>query len=156
VVFGRSDIGPEGKVGEVGRTTVSLRLFSVNLDPEIVTSLLGRQPTSASRAGELKYRRPAKFGSWHLNSDPLSGDLDPQIRDLLATLTPDIAIWNDLATQHNAELFCGLFLNEDNQGLMLTPETMNAIGQRGLKLSLDIYAVFDTDDETETFAKDTP
>ena len=132
-------------MGEIGRTKVSLRLFSENLDPESVTSTLEHQPTRSWRAGEMKFGRPAKFGSWHLECD-FSGDLDTQIADLLASLSSNIATWNNLTKQHHADLFCGLFLNESNQGLVLTPETMAAIGQRGLKLSLDIYASSDTDE----------
>jgi hypothetical protein len=134
-------------MGEIGKTKVSLLLLSDNLDPESVTSLLGRQPTRSWRAGEMKFGRPAKFGSWHLNGDPLvPGDLDTQIRDLLASLSSDIAIWNGLTKQHRADLFCGLFLTESNQGLVLTPDTLAAIAQRGLKLSLDIYGSSDTDE----------
>jgi uncharacterized protein DUF4279 len=132
-------------MGGIGETKVSLRLSSDNLDPESVTSLLGCQPTSSWRAGEMKFGRPAKFGSWHLRSVPLvPGDLDAQIRNLLASLSSDIAVWNDLTKHHRADLFCGLFLTEINQGLVLSPDTMAAIAQRGLELSLDIYGVFDT------------
>jgi hypothetical protein len=134
-------------MGAVGKTKVSLRFFSDNLDPEAVTALLGRQPSEGWRAGEMKFGRPAKFGLWHLNSDPLlPGDLDTRIRDMLASLSSDIAVWNDLTQQHRCDLFCGLFLTESNQGLVLTPDTMAAIGLRGLKLSLDIYGLFDTDE----------
>jgi hypothetical protein len=132
-------------MGQIGRTKVSLRLFSDNLDPESVTSLLGRRPTRSWRAGEMKFSRPAKFGSWHLQSDA-PGDLDAQIRGLLASLSPDIAIWNCLTKQHHADLFCGLFLTEGNQGLVLAPNTMDAIARRGLKLSLDIYSARDIDE----------
>lgn len=134
-------------MGQIGKTKVSLRLISDHLDPESVTSLLGQQPTRSWRAGEMKLDRPAKFGSWHLNSDPrVPGELDTQIRDLLASVSSDIAIWNDLTRQHRADLFCGLFLTESNQGFVLMPETMAAIAERGLKLSFDIYDSCDTDE----------
>jgi hypothetical protein len=98
----------------------------------------------------MKFSRPAKFGSWHLNSDPLlPDDLDAQIRNLLASLSSGITSWNDLTNQHRADLFCGLFLTESNQGLVLTPDTMVAIAQRGLKLSLDIYGSCDTHEPVE-------
>lgn len=88
----------------------------------------------------MKYGRPAKFGSWHLDSDPLlPGNLDARIRRVFTSLSSDIAVWNDLTKRHRADLFCGLFLTEFNQGLALTPDTMAAIARRGLELSLDIY-----------------
>jgi hypothetical protein len=100
----------------------------------------------------MKFSRPAKFGSWHLRSDS-PGDLDAQIRDLLDSLSSDIAIWNNLTREHHADLFCGLFLTEGNQGLVLTPDTMDAIARRGLKLSLDIYSAPDTDEPVSKRSK---
>jgi hypothetical protein len=90
-------------MGEIDRTKVSLRLFGHDLDPDSITSLLGRQPTRSWRAGEMKFGRPAKFGSWHLKSD-FSGDLDTQIKDLLTSLSSNIVIWTDLTKQHHADL----------------------------------------------------
>lgn len=99
----------------------------------------------------MKYGRPAKFGSWHLDSDPLlSGDFDARIRRMFTSLSSDIAVWNDLTKQHRADLFCGLFLTEFNQGLLLTPDTMAAIAQRGLELSLDIYGAIPDDPDEES------
>jgi uncharacterized protein DUF4279 len=134
-------------MGKVGKTKVGLRFVSDNLDPQSVTALLGRKASGGWRAGEMKFGRPAKFGSWHLDSDPLlPSDLDIRIRDLLASVSSDIAVWNKLTQQHHADLFCGLFLTESNQGLVLTPDTMAAIALRALKLSLDIYGSPDTDE----------
>lgn len=124
--------------GRVGRTKVALRLFSENLDPELVTSLLGRQPTNAWRAGTFLFNRPTKLGMWSLDSES-SDDLDTQIKNILASLSSDMNVWNELTKQHRADFFCGLFLTSDNEGLTLTPATMAAISQRGLELSLDIY-----------------
>jgi hypothetical protein len=135
----------EGAMGQIGRTKVTLRLLGDSLDPESVTSLLGQQPTKSWRAGDPRPGGPAKSGSWHLQSE-LPGDLETQIKGLLASLSPDIAIWKVVTKQHHADLFCGLFLTEENQGLVLTPDTMGAIAQRGLELSLDVYVVPDVRD----------
>jgi hypothetical protein len=35
--------------------------------------------------------------------------------------------------------FCGLFLDEMNEGISLSPDTLAAIGSRGLSSGLDIY-----------------
>jgi hypothetical protein len=95
----------------------------------------------------MRSGRPVRFGSWHLSTDLLVlGDLDTQIRNLFDSLSPDMAVWKNLTGQHRADLFCGLFLTENNQGLELSPDTIAAIAQRGLKLSLDIYGSSDPDE----------
>jgi hypothetical protein len=82
----------------------------------------------------------ARSGSWRLQAQRRQpGDLDAQIDELLASLTDDIFIWQDLARRYQADIFCGLFLSQGNQGLGLHPETLAAVGQRSLQLGLDIY-----------------
>jgi hypothetical protein len=54
-------------------------------------------------------------------------------------LTEDLAVWEELTTRFSADLFCGLFMREGNEGLSLSPETMQALGSRRLLLGLDIY-----------------
>ncbi|TWI36168.1 hypothetical protein IQ26_03122 [Mesorhizobium tianshanense] len=36
-------------------------------------------------------------------------------------------------------MFCGVWLNEENQGLGLAPQTLLMLGERGIELDLDIY-----------------
>jgi hypothetical protein len=36
-------------------------------------------------------------------------------------------------------MFCGVWLDEGNQGLALSPKTLQMLGERGIKLELDIY-----------------
>ena len=67
------------------------------------------------------------------------GDLDGQIAELLDQLTSDLGVWVDLTSRYRADIFCGLFLVEHNEGISISSETALKIGQRGLKLDLDIY-----------------
>lgn len=86
----------------------------------------------------VRTRRQA--GSWHLSSELLvPGDLDVQIVNLLALPTSNLAVWTDISKRYRGDLLCGLFLTEGNQGLEFKPETLTAIGARGLVLGLDIY-----------------
>jgi hypothetical protein len=62
------------------------------------------------------------------------------VTQLLSGLTTDMAVWNALSTRFQADVFCGLFLQEGNQGLSLSPSTLIALGRRGLPLALDVYA----------------
>jgi len=84
--------------------------------------------------------RVARTGSWRLNApDRAPGDLDGQIIELFASLSMDFAAWEDLAGRFAGNLFCGLFMNESNEGLTLSAKTMKELASRGLVLHLDIY-----------------
>jgi hypothetical protein len=79
---------------------------------------------------------------WHKSVARRSpGDRDAQITELFAAMTDDVGAWWRLTTQFSAGVFCGLFLYETNQGIVLTLKTLLALGARGLALSLDIYGL---------------
>lgn len=85
-------------------------------------------------------------GSWRIKAERQSpGDLDRQITSLLAPLSKDFDSWKDLSSRFRGRLFCGLFLEEGNEGISLSPETMSMIAERGLLLDLDIYAPDEVD-----------
>ena len=132
-------------MGPVDRTKAALRFFGDDLDPEEISARLGGEPTVAARKGGV-WLTPsgkeavARRGSWRRKvSQRQPGDLDGQIAELFADLTTDLAVWREFATRCQADIFCGLFLSEGNQGFTLKPETLAAIGTRGLVLGLDIY-----------------
>jgi len=134
-------------LGALRTTVVTLRFFGDELDPAEVTARLGAEPTSTTIRGDV---RPLKSGSqvvsktsaWLLKAaDRSPGDLDGQIEELLARLTPDLAVWRDLSARFAGSLFCGLFLETSNDGDELRPETLVMLGSRGLSLQLDVYEV---------------
>jgi hypothetical protein len=57
----------------------------------------------------------------------------------LGKLTPDLAIWRMLTSRFSGDCFCGLFMTEANEGLVLEPDVLTALTARGLTLMLDIY-----------------
>jgi hypothetical protein len=78
---------------------------------------------------------------WRLRSpDSEDGDIDSQVEWILSRLTQDLNRWNEVSSQFSIDLFCGLFLERTNRGTSLFPETMRRLADRGIKLSLDIYA----------------
>ncbi len=50
-----------------------------------------------------------------------------------------MAVWERLAHDFEADIFCGLFLGSPNEGIEISPQTLSAVGQRHLKLGFDIY-----------------
>lgn len=129
----------------VHKTVASLRFFGDDLDPEEITSMLGVKPTVGVRKGgkwitSIGTEKIARRGSWRIKIDDRSpGDLDAQIANLLAPLTTDLVVWENLSSRFDADIFLGLFLHESNEGISLSPDTLRAVGSRGLELDLNIY-----------------
>ena len=133
-------------MAEIAQSSASLRFFGDDLDPAELTKLLAGQPTYAVRKGDLHTYPPnqpprvALKGSWRLSSGRDKGDqLDHQIAKILNMLTSDLVVWADLVRRFEPDMFCGVWLDEENQGLALTPTTLQMLGERGIKLELDIY-----------------
>ena len=125
----------------VSRTVATLRIIGDDLDPDEVTRLLGAEPTAQSRKGEPnRSGYPAQRGIWRLNAtEQVPGDLNTQIDELLAKVTPDLSVWADLTLKFRCDIFCGLFIQDGNEGEQLEPRTLAMLGSRGLQLGLDIY-----------------
>jgi hypothetical protein len=128
----------------VDATSVTLRLFGDDLDPDAVSQRLGSTPTLARRKGDSipDGKRVAETGSWLLSSERQSKNtLEHQIEALFTRLSDDMAVWRDLADSYHVDLFCGLWSNEWNRGLELSPKIVAAIAERGLRVGFDIYFV---------------
>lgn len=90
--------------------------------------------------GSADRPRTAKIGQWHLEMpEQLPGDLDSQLGAVLDRLTPDLTVWKEIASRFEVDIFCGLFMEQGNEGLELSPATLKALGDRGIVLGLDIY-----------------
>lgn len=127
-------------------TTMSLRFFGDELDPDEITAHLGGPPSVGRKKGDAWLtksgkERVARTGSWLLNAaDCQPGDFDGQIAQLLGGLSNDLTVWNDLTTRCKADIFCGAFMQESNEGLSLSAKSMLDLGARRLSIGFDIYA----------------
>ena len=127
-------------------SVATLRIVSDDLVPERITKLLGCEPTDSQTKGQIirghktGRERVTKIGMWRLKAtDCEPEDLDKQVAELLGKLTQDLSIWASLSKQFAIDLFCGLFMEESNEGVEVSAETLMALGQRGIVLGLDIY-----------------
>lgn len=129
----------------IARTKATLRVFGDDLNPDDVTRMLGASPTASTRKGDARTRPSGepwleRTGSWRLKASELEpGNLDAQIQQIFAALTPDMAVWADLSDRFRLDMFCGLFMRKGNEGLEISPESLAALGARGVTLGLDIY-----------------
>jgi len=132
-------------MGLIARSAATLRLRGDDLIPDEVTALLGMPPTSSAHKGQEIFGRNgkvriAKTGSWHLEArDCEPGNLEAQVFELLNQLTPSFEIWSDLSQRYTPDLFCGIFMASYNDGFTLSADALLALGQRFIKLDLDIY-----------------
>jgi Domain of unknown function (DUF4279) len=130
----------------IENSTVSLRIFGDDLDPEEVTRLLRCLPTQSRRKGEVipgkGMQRVARQGSWLLESNlPRSVDLEAQINNLIDRTTADLDTWASLSQRFSVDLFCGVFLTHLNEGFELSAKLMRQLSDRGLKIGFDLYAL---------------
>ena len=69
---------------------------------------------------------------------PRAEDIDGKIQ--YSQLSADIALWQSITKKYSANLFCGVFMSETNDGLSISPQSMAILAERGVELWFDIYA----------------
>lgn len=131
-------------MAELARAVASLRVVGDDLLPDDVSALLGCAPTKAWAKGDTLTShgtsRTARFGMWSLQAEETEpGDLDAQVTAILSRLTQDEAVWAELGSKYDLDLFCGWFMKYGNEGVTIAPDTMSALGTRGIPLDIDLY-----------------
>jgi hypothetical protein len=128
------------------RSRATLRIAGDLLVPDKVSRMLGSEPTDSQQKGDeilgqsTGQVRIARTGMWRLEAQTREPeDLCGQIDEILGKLTNDRDVWADIRRSFSIDLFCGLFMGSGNDGISLTPERLQALGERGIELALDIY-----------------
>ncbi|RDH41254.1 DUF4279 domain-containing protein [Zooshikella ganghwensis] len=84
--------------------------------------------------------RIAKSGMWRLEAeDMVPGDLDSQVQELLNKLTFDLEVWKSISSKYKVDLFCGLFMEAEMEGIGLSASSLLALGERGIEIDFDMY-----------------
>ena len=127
------------------RAVATLRISGDELLPDEVSDLLGARPTVSHAKGQ-EINLPSgrysitKSGIWWLSAaDTEPEDLDSQVDEILGQLTLDLTVWHDLGKRFDIDLFCGWFLGGSNEGVDISHQTLLALGERGIRLGVDIY-----------------
>jgi hypothetical protein len=153
--------------GSMDKCSVSLRFFGEDLDPDELTQILGVEPSSAYRKGDIfrgkKHDKIYKTGSWRLRSQRSDIDLEDQINGLLNKLpsdeviagsvvsrqsNDDLGVWLDLTTRFQVDLFCGLWMKRWNRCVDFQAAILQRIAERGLSIGLDIYVDYDLEEDS--------
>jgi hypothetical protein len=127
-------------------SVATLRISGESLIPEVISKMLGSDPTHSQIKGEpitgpkAEKESVAKFGLWLLGaSDCEPENINGQVEAILGMLTDDLKVWTRIREEFEIDLFCGLFMGSSNEGLSISPQTLAALGLRSIELSLDIY-----------------
>jgi hypothetical protein len=145
-------------MAEVRRTVASLRFVGDDLDPDLISRMLGALPTASVCKGDVRLTPKGReivayTGIWRLEADCGAIDsLDRQIASIFDGLSDDLSAWRELAARYRGDIFAGLFLHHANEGLSLEPSTLAAIGERNLMLDFDIYSGTDDDEGDDRLA----
>lgn len=145
--------------GQFDETSVTLMVYSKQLDRHEVSRLLDVQPTKAWNAGERHLvgtgrtgrTRIVDWGQWMLQIDYNQSPVDRKIQELLNRCTDRLENWHALNHKYDVWLTIGGHMANWNRELDLAPEILRLLTDRGLRLKIDVYWYGDFDDE----AKDT-
>jgi hypothetical protein len=115
------------------------------MDPKHIAEMLGFIPSEKTEKSVMTRQKNTIWSIRLQNSDSLP--LDRKIETLLNQFTEDIGKWQKIITENiNVDIFCGLFLDEWNEGTSLPPSLLKKLSDRNLEIGLDIYSPTDSYD----------
>jgi hypothetical protein len=132
-------------MSNIARSTATLRIFGDDLNREEITKMLGCEPAPERQhgyriEGRRRESKVVKTGTWQLQiTDREPAHIDDQIDELLSLTSADLGVWRELASKYDIDLFCGLFMNETNEGIVISARSLLALGERGIDISFDVY-----------------
>ena len=134
--------------GEVDEYHICLGYCGDELNPDELSAVLGRKPTSSSLKGDIVHKndrtRIEKSGKWILNAREVPGKpLEPQIANLLESMTADLSVWRSLAKRFRVRFVVGAWIRSWNRGLEISPGLLRQLSERELGLGVDIYVDYD-------------
>jgi hypothetical protein len=128
--------------GIVDETRVTLALYGVDLDPDVVSVRLGASPTSSHRRGDRKSERspPSKQGAWLLTVGG-KAPIGPSelIRQLLQNFPSVSSFWEPLVHDYTVQIRIGIHMDLWNRGFEVEPEVVRLVGNIGAPINFDLY-----------------
>jgi hypothetical protein len=123
--------------------TVEFRIYSPDLDPSLVTTTLGLEPSLVRTTAELSQHPKFRHALWAYNGEE-SGrvrewqSLEEGFRFLLKMLSP---VKGRLVAfqKHNFVFWCGHFQSSFDGGPTLSPELLRELADFGVPVFIDNY-----------------
>ena len=127
--------------GPIDETRVTLAVHGADVDPDEISALLGRAPTTCHRAGDPRPSgMPWPSGAWLFSvEDRAPVTPDQLVTKVLDGLPVDTAIWQQLHERFALRLGIALFVTGWTQGLELPSSLLVRIGALGLALEITVY-----------------
>jgi hypothetical protein len=126
-------------MSELDNSVVSIRFIGENLDSKLISEQLGYVESTLTETRIKKLKNGIIV--WRIR---LAGKekipLETKVMMLLGEFSKDINAWKQITERIKADIFCGLFLEDWNQGFGLTPTLMKEISDRNLEIGFDIYS----------------
>ena len=125
------------------KTTVTLRIFAPELDPEEVTRNLDLEPNHKHKLGDPIPKRSGsvnvyKHGMWTVDSKlPETEVLVSHLDSLLSDIEPKQEYIKTLASYATVDLYCVLY---DQSGFELPPDILHRIADLGITFGVVLYA----------------
>ena len=128
--------------------TVALRLRFVaeELDLEEISEATGLVPDFHCKKGDL-IKRPngslhkARVDQWRKSCDPHGGEeTDLHIRWMLSSGNSDLAGWRQVSARYCGQLLVGMLMHKPGGIVMIQPETILMVADRGLEADLDQWS----------------
>lgn len=130
--------------GLVDETKVTLALYGEDLEPKEITELLGVEPSSAHRRGDVRSRgsRPYPKGAWFLElvGTPPRGP-EELLEELIDRVPPSSApVWAELRERFDVRVRFGIFLEAWNRGFGVSAGQLEQLSAMADRFEFDIYA----------------
>jgi len=132
----------ESIAGEPPIAFASLRVMGTGLDFEGISSSLGLSPTVTRRAGDRTALGAQPTDIWLLES-PLDKKepLEAHLKWLRATLMPHYQFILSMRPKARVDIYCGLTLYREQNGLQLAPEALKLFVELDTPLDISILAI---------------
>jgi len=138
--------------------TACLRVWGDEVIPAEIARILGAEPTMSYRKGDVHVGKVTgrahtrATGVWIRKSQLARVvPLEQHFSTLLAQVTSDLSIWDQLHAHYKIDVFCGLFIDTHsmNQVLDLSPQMLRMLADRHVALILDCYGRGDRSTDAE-------
>lgn len=126
----------------------SFRLMGVELEPDVVTQVMGVEPESAHRKGAARQGRakgrmaPFREGLWSYSAKGEGRSLEEQLDEIIQVVRPRSEKIKELVAQGmRADVFVGIFSDDANFAITIEPLMLEQLADLALRLELDVYFV---------------